>query len=425
MQHQEAAAMNYSANQISAYYLELERLIERIERGATHYQVLDIERSANPEQIKVAYYNTMKLLKLLRFKTAFLMPPDMVMRMRGASEKASAAYFILMHFGKRTEYDNSLRDIKKAMMSGNAPAVVNEPAPPLDLQNIDLHPPVHESSTAAKLDEIKREQRTAVRRGTTGKLNAKVIHATEAIVRSAANKVMFTKTTDEVPQEKTPEVTLDGCRRFQRFNLSLPTYVAGYERGGKRWQEMTYTINVSKGGVAIRLTHRVRHGLVMHLTMPFPVKLRNHGFGEPSYKIYAIVRRIEPMKNGFREVGLEFLQEQAPNGYVEKPAMVYRTEKGQGPDRRREARKAIEEPVKIEYLNEAMKVVGEQNGITENISRSGMRVRVQMLATEFEVVKVTGVGQPFHSLALVRNRFVGNDKLERLCLQFVDNHWNF
>ncbi len=415
--------MNYSTNQISAYYLELERLIERIERGTTHYQVLDIERSSNPEQIKIAYYNTMKLLKLLRFKTAFLMPPDMVMRMRGAGEKASAAFFVLMHFGKRTEYDNSLRETKKPIINGNAPLQVTppEPKPPSN----GTRPPAPQPSSAVKFDELKREPRPVVRRGTTGKLNAKVIHATEAIVRSAANKVMYTKPADESPQEQNPDATFEKCRRFQRFNLTLPTYVSGYEKGGKRWQEMTHTINVCKGGVALRLTHRVRHGLVLHLTMPYPVKLRNHGIGEPSYKIYAIVRRIEPMKNGFREIGVEFLQEHPPNGYVEKPAMIYRTEKWQGQDRRREARKSMEEPVKIEYLNEAMKVIGEQTGVTENISRGGMRVRLQMVAADFEVVKVTGENQPFHCLALVRNRFVSNDKFERLCLQFVDNQWSF
>lgn len=417
--------MNYSANQISAYYLELERLIERIERGTTHYQVLDIERSANPEQIKIAYYNTMKLLKLLRFKTAFLMPPDMVMRMRGAGEKASAAFFVLMHFSKRTEYDNGLRETKKTLLDSHTPVPIKtrfeEPNP----QTKAPHSPSFPASNAAKIDEIKREQRTTVRRGTTGKLNAKVIHATEAIVRTAANKVMFTKPVDELPQESPVDPSLEKRRRYQRFNLALPTFVVGYERGGKKWQEMTHTIDVSKGGVALRLTHRVRHGLVLHLTMPFPIKLRNHGFGDPSYKIYAIVRRIEPLKNGYREIGLEFLQELPPTGYMEKPSMTFRTEKWQGQDRRREARKAVEEPVKIEFLNDAMKSVGEQTGLTENISRNGMRVRLQTMPIEFEVVKVTGANQPFHSLALVRNRFVGKDKLERLCLQFVDNQWNF
>jgi hypothetical protein len=355
----------------------------------------------------------MKLLKLLRFKTAFLMPPDMVMRMRRAGEKASAAFFILMHFGKRTEYDNSLRDNKQTFNQGHPlPYPKERPATP-------------QVANAAVLDEIRREQRPAVRRGTTGKLNTKVIHATEAIVQTAANKVTFTAPAGETLSDKGGDTTMEGCRRFQRFNLSLPTYVSGYEKGGKKWQEMTHTINVGKGGVALRLTHRVRHGLVLHLTMPFPVKLRNHGFGEPSYKTYAIVRRIEPWRNGSREVGLEFLQEQPPQGYLEKPARLYRTEKWQGQDRRREVRKPVEEPVKIEYLNEAMKVVAEHAGCTENISRGGMRERLQPATAEFEVVKITGANQPFNSLALVRNRFVGRDNLERICLQFVDNQWNF
>ncbi|MEW6130269.1 MAG: PilZ domain-containing protein [Acidobacteriota bacterium] len=404
--------MNYSANQISAYYLELERLIERIERATTHYQVLGIERTATPEQIKAGYYHTMKLLKLLRFKTAFLMPPDMVQRLRGATEKASAAFFVLMHFGKRTEYDNALRDNAKAPI--NVDKILGQ-KPPANPQNSQL--------PSAKINDLRREQRVIVNRGTTGKLNAKVIHATEAIVRSAANKVMFTKPV-ELTSEKVADRTLEKLRRFQRFNLSLPTYVAGYGKDGKKWQEMTHTIDVSKGGVSLRLTRRLRHGQVVHLTMPFPVKLRNHGFGEPSYKIYAIVRRIEPLKNGSREMGLEFLQEAPPNGYHEKPASVYRTESWQGQDRRREPRKALKETVTIEYLNQMMHTIGEEKGLTENISAGGMRVCLQAVPPELEVVKVISPTHNFNSLAVIRNRFFGSDKLERLCLQFVDKQWN-
>jgi len=51
----------------------------------------------------------------------------------------------------------------------------------------------------------------------------------------------------------------------------------------------------------------VQPGLVLHLNMPLPTKLRSHGYSDPSYQLYAIVRRAEPLKSGTRIIGLEFL----------------------------------------------------------------------------------------------------------------------
>jgi hypothetical protein len=211
-------------------------------------------------------------------------------------------------------------------------------------------------------------------------------------------------------------------RRCERFKLSVPSLVAGYERGGK-WQEVTKTIDVSRMGVAIRMKRRVREGTVVHITLPLPTRLRSHGFSDPGYNMYAIVRRVEPAIDGMRVVGLEFLGKRPPTGYLHKPWNAFRTEQWNGPDRRREPRFETSEQVAVEYLDQSMQMVGREIALTENVSLNGARVIARNIPDEFEWIRVTSARRSFHSLAAVRNRYVGKDNSERLCLQFMENKW--
>src|SRR5205085_2318120 len=110
--------------------------------------------------------------------------------------------------------------------------------------------------------------------------------------------------TQRAYNEFSRSVKSDNRRRTERFRLAMPTRVTGYDKLTGKWDEMTQTINVSRTGVRLRLRHRLRLGNVMHLMLPLPVKLRSHGYYDSTYKVYAIVRRIEPAKGGEQAVGL-------------------------------------------------------------------------------------------------------------------------
>jgi hypothetical protein len=237
----------------------------------------------------------------------------------------------------------------------------------------------------------------------------------------AASKV----STSERPMFWKAAKTVEGSnrRRCERFKLAVPALVAGYERAGGKWQEVTKTIDVSRMGVAVRMKRRVGHGAVVHITLPLPTKLRNHGFSDPGYNMYAIVRRVEPIKDGTRVVGLEFLGKRPPTGYLHQPWSSFRTEQWNGPERRREPRHEASEQVVVEYLDESMQMVGREVALTENVSLSGARVIVKNAPADFECVRVTSARRSFHSLAAVRNQYVGQDNSERLCLQFLENKW--
>ena len=118
---------------------------------------------------------------------------------------------------------------------------------------------------------------------------------------------------------------------------------------GASWQRSQKPLRLANG---LRfMQRRVRNGTVVHITLPLPTKLRNHGFSDPGYNMYAIVRRAEPLEGGARLVGLEFIGNHPPAGYLDKPSATFRTQKWTGLDRRREGARS-HRTVVIEYLRQ-------------------------------------------------------------------------
>jgi diguanylate cyclase (GGDEF)-like protein/PAS domain S-box-containing protein len=248
----------------------------------------------------------------------------------------------------------------------------------------------------------------------------------QAVVKHLAKVITGPAAPGEETQRAYSEYTYatksSNRRRTERFKLAMPTRVTGYDKATGKWEEMTQTINISRTGVRLRLHHRLQHGNVVQLMLPLPVKLRNHGYYDSTYKVYGIVRRVEPIKGGEQVLGLEFLSQEPPAGYHEKPWAVFNLKNWKGAERRREKRSEKPEIVRIEYLNEEMRTVGDDMVLTENYSRGGMRLRLQETPPEFFVVRVFGPSNPEARIAVVRNRYLGTDNCERLCLSYVDPH---
>ncbi|HSB11948.1 MAG TPA: PilZ domain-containing protein [Blastocatellia bacterium] len=370
---------------ISAHYLEIEYLLERVEAAGTHYQTLGIERSATNEEVIHAYQSSVSVLHPPYHKVRAAVPDEMLERVDQAFRKVSQAFSDLTDISKREQYDQSLNPrprgtgTPRKRKTGSRSA--SEP----------------KSKTTNKLDEPQ--------------------SASESVeIKTAPEfRPVFTRSAAH-------ETSTDR-RRCDRFKLSVPIMVAGYGPEGAKWQEVTKTIDVSRIGVAVRMRKGVKHGLVVHVTLPLPAKLRSHGFSEQGYNMYAIVRRVEPLTEGFRVVGLEFIGAHPPTDYLHRPWATFRTQKWNGPERRREPREDRAEPVEVEYLDESMQPVAKEAAVTENVSASGARVRVKSAPPEIEAVRITNPKRGFNSLALVRNRYSATDGRERICLQFVDRKW--
>ncbi len=215
------------------------------------------------------------------------------------------------------------------------------------------------------------------------------------------------------------EIKASERRRHQRFELSLPVRVSGYDRKGGKWHEMTQSVDASMTGTALTLSMPVRKGMILSLSMPMPMTLRSHGFFDDTYEVYAIVRRVKRKDEKVSLIGVEFLGEQPPEAYFEKPWGVFQSETLEGEERRKAPRKKQSKPVNIEYLDGKNQLISREDAVAEDISKVGMRVCVKHAPIEYFIVKVFADKGKFETLAFVTERFRGEDGLERLCLQFV------
>lgn len=361
--------------------MELGRLLDRVERSTTHYQILGLEWSASYEQVNLSYQEIMALF-YPSYTIGETMLGEMTSRVERAFNKASQAFAVLACFNRRKEYDAALHSIANKpdqtmplQSQGPRPRAAAKPA---------LPPPVEPSGQEISLNRQEPQRK---------------IYSE------------FTRKSD------------DNRRRCERFKLTIPARVVGYDRKSGKWSEMSETVDVSRTGITLRLRGRVRHGMVLFVTLPLPTKLRGHGLTDSGYNVYVLVRRVEPPKKGVRIIGLEFLGEHPPAGYLEKPWAVFRTKKWVGTERRRASRIERSEMVKLEYFNEHLDLLAREETKTENLSRSGFRALVTSAPIEFDLVKVICSSRRFECLATLRNRFIGKDGRERLCLQFIDKEW--
>src|SRR5262249_47660137 len=115
--------------------------------------------------------------------------------------------------------------------------------------------------------------------------------------------------------------------------------------------------------------------------------------------------------------------EQPPSGYLEKPWATFRTKRWSGSDRRRAPRIQRSEQLRVEYLNDSTNSAIREEAITENVSRTGLRVVVRAAPAQFDLVRVVSAARQFDGLATLRNRFIGKDGRERICLHFLDREW--
>ena len=117
---------------------------------------------------------------------------------------------------------------------------------------------------------------------------------------------------------------------------------------------MTETVEVSRTGVRLRLRKQIKPGTVLYLTFPLPSKLRSSWLRRAELQRLRFVRRVEPPRKGVRFVGVEFIGEHPPTGFLDKPWTVFRPKQWGGRDRRRPDRHEQIEHITIDYFDESM-----------------------------------------------------------------------
>ncbi|HKA18741.1 MAG TPA: DnaJ domain-containing protein [Blastocatellia bacterium] len=375
----------YPTEQLSAYFLELEGLLARIDAAATYYQILCVDRTVGQEQIKSAFECLVNQL-YPPYAIGRTIPAEISSRIDRAFTKTSHAFAVLASFTKRKDYDLALMSIltrtavsdqsrnKTSRVEKSAVLEQNEPAP---------------QASPSRGDQVNLKR---------------VLH----------HKEVFSETTRAKPG--------DNRRRVERFKLSIPVRVTGCDRRGK-WNEMAETIDVGRTGIKIRLRRRVSPGTVLYVTLPLPAKLRSHGFAESSYNVYTLIQRVDPPKQGSRLVGLEFIGERPPAGFLATPWASFRRKRSGRKECRRPAREQIAEEVTVEYFDESMRAISKDEARTENVSSQGLRIMGTSAPAEFDLMRVSCQSLNFESMAALRNRYTGKDGLERVCVEFIDKEW--
>ncbi len=386
-------AHGYSSDQISSYLKEIENCLERVERALTHYQVLGADRRSTSREITLAYRKTVTLLNPSYYGVDLTLSEETMTRIDLVFSRVSHAYSVLANVAKRLEYDTLLDPTASSFSA------------------IDRDEPLRHFESASMAAQTREESRSQDKDSERN---------TERVIQTTMELPNFE--TAEAQIIETAEEAADNRRKYERYPLSIPVYVTGHDRISGEWHEMTNTVDVSRTGVTIAMTRKVRHRQMLHLALPLPMKLRCHRHADPSYSIYGLVRRIERPKNGTRIVAIEFVGEHPPAGFIHKPWVTYNTRWG-GDERRREQRAERAETLTIECLDESLNPVRQEVVVTENISAGGARVYLKSAPPQVDLVRVTNLERSFESLATLCNRYIGRDGFERLCLRFIENKW--
>jgi DnaJ domain len=96
--------------QINTFFLELEGMLDRVERSTTHYQTLGVERAATHEQIKKSYEEAVGLL-YPPYNISGSLPEEVLSRAERCFNKTSLAFSVLASFNRRKEYDRMLTSL--------------------------------------------------------------------------------------------------------------------------------------------------------------------------------------------------------------------------------------------------------------------------------------------------------------------------
>jgi hypothetical protein len=92
-----------------------------------------------------------------------------------------------------------------------------------------------------------------------------------------------------------------------RHSMALPVRVAGSDCNKQPWSELAESVNVSTGGLALRLSRKVMIGDILYVELPLPARFQKDIKPTATHNTYARVRYIE-MHELQQIVRLQFLR---------------------------------------------------------------------------------------------------------------------
>jgi len=205
-------------------------------------------------------------------------------------------------------------------------------------------------------------------------------------------------------------------RRTRRVPLRLVVRIKGRDPDGTEWVEMTNCEDASAGGVALFLKRPVRVGQVLQLALPLPSRFRQYDITEPSYKVYALVRR---RSGSPARVGLLFLGKHPPQGTEALPTELFFLP---GDPRPVAAdRHVVQVRLRLEAEHAPGGKAVEQRALAENLTARAAEVKATLPVGKGTLLSVEEIDGGFKTRAEVRGISIDKDGQARLSLLFVDD----
>jgi hypothetical protein len=183
---------------------------------------------------------------------------------------------------------------------------------------------------------------------------------------------------------------------------------------------MTTSDDASHGGCSFHLKARVEAGNIVKLDLPLPKPFRRYDIAEASYTVYALVRKVVAGEGDTR-VGVMFLGKKPPKGFEKNPGGYFLLPTDPAPARaRKERRRHSRLEIHVNLRLKTEDPPREELTIAENVGRGGARVLTSLPVGKGDVVLVEEVGGSFRARAEIKNVYIGEDKIPRLNLAFLD-----
>ena len=229
----------------------------------------------------------------------------------------------------------------------------------------------------------------------------------------------------------------------ERLELKLPVRVQCRETQESQWIEITRLIDVTPFGSSFTLKRPIEKGRLLHMVIPMPRQLRVFDHIEDQYRIWALVRRVNPTappgsKTLLFEVGVAFIGKRPPKSYESDPSKRYEvgssadsltvtedfvaTETASS-DKRLHTRHNIPVDMLIETFNDKGEVELSEHSVTENISPKGAAIYTTLPLPVGRFIRLTSEQFKLSVYAAVRGQSVGPTGVPRVHVEFVDQEW--
>lgn len=224
-------------------------------------------------------------------------------------------------------------------------------------------------------------------------------------------------------------------RSANRLLVSLPVRVESKDPGNEIHREITNSESVSDIGAGFYINRLFEIGQLVLLKIPLNKKLRRYDFDSDLYEVWALVRhchRIARANGTAFHIGVAFIGAEPPPSYKLNPLTTYELvrlrlngfwevkEAEEPVSTRRQRRYPIPIEIYIAVFDDDDNIIAHETTVTENISKGGAAVFSGLelkVGDEVELIKRHG---GFAAKAIVRDRRVGDDKLPRIHLEFID-----